>query len=61
VAESGAGHDLLAKQAPSSTFLDMARQDLIAEYDSLSEPANAARIRAETASAGAAPPATSRK
>jgi serine/threonine-protein kinase len=52
VAESGAGHDLLAKQAPSSTFLEMARQDLIAEYDSLSDAANAARIRAEVASAG---------
>ena len=52
VAESGAGHDLLAKQAPSSTFLEMARQDLIAEYDSLSDAANAARIRAEVASTG---------
>jgi len=51
VAESGAGHDLLAKQAPSSTFLEMARQDLIAEYDSLNDGANAARIRAEVASA----------
>jgi serine/threonine-protein kinase len=60
VAESGAGHDLLAKQAPSSTFLDIARQDLIAEYDSLSDPTNAARIRAETASAAAAGPATPR-
>jgi serine/threonine protein kinase/tetratricopeptide (TPR) repeat protein len=52
VAESGAGHDLLAKQAPSSTFLEMARQDLIAEYDSLTDAANAARIRAEVASVG---------
>ena len=49
--ESGAGHDLLAKQAKSSTFLEMARQDLIAEYDSLSDATNAARIRAEVASA----------
>ena len=54
VAESGAGHDLLAKQAPSSTFLDMARQDLIAEYDSLADAANAARIRAETTNAATA-------
>ncbi|HEV8215835.1 MAG TPA: serine/threonine-protein kinase [Gemmatimonadaceae bacterium] len=53
ITESGAGHDLLAKQAKSSTFLDMARQDLIAEYDSLSDGANAARIRAETATAAA--------
>jgi serine/threonine-protein kinase len=52
VAESRAGHDLLTKQAPSSTFLEMARQDLIAEYDSLTDAANAARIRAEVASAG---------
>jgi serine/threonine-protein kinase len=54
VAESAAAHDLLAKQAKSSTFLEMARQDLIAEYDSLSDAANSARIRAEVASAAPA-------
>src|SRR4029078_2955922 len=53
IAESANGPDLLVKQAPSSTFLDMARQDLIAEYVALSDAANAARIRAETASAAA--------
>jgi serine/threonine-protein kinase len=49
IAASGAGHDVLAKQAKSSSFLDIAREDLIAAYDSVSDTANAARIRAETA------------
>ena len=41
-------------QALVARTLEMARQDLIAEYDSLSDAANAARIRAEVASAAPA-------
>ena len=46
--ESLAGYDVLARQAnPSFGFLQNARHDLVAEYDSLKTPDRAARFRAE--------------
>ncbi|HEY9229884.1 MAG TPA: tetratricopeptide repeat-containing protein kinase family protein, partial [Gemmatimonadaceae bacterium] len=57
--ESLAGYEILMKQAnPSIGFLQNARRDLVAEYDSLKQPERAAHFRteldAETAKANAA-------
>ncbi|HEX3866978.1 MAG TPA: serine/threonine-protein kinase [Gemmatimonadaceae bacterium] len=49
-AETDAGYEILKKEAsPSVSFLVNARKDLVVEYDSLKEPALAAKIRAELA------------
>ncbi len=51
-AESRAGYDILSRQAePSVSFLTAARRDLAAAYDALGQPADAARFRAELATA----------
>jgi hypothetical protein len=48
--ESLAGYEILAKQAnPAIGFLQNARRDLVAEYDSLGRPERGARFRAELA------------
>ena len=48
--ESLAGHDIVAKQADASvSYLKAARADLAAAYDSLGQPARAARFRLEPA------------
>jgi serine/threonine-protein kinase len=48
--ETLAGYDIMAKQAnPAVTFLQNARKDLVAEYDSLKQPEKAARFAAELA------------
>jgi serine/threonine-protein kinase len=57
-AESRAGYEIIAKQAgPSNDFLQRARTDLAAAYDSLGDAASAARFRAELASASRPPSA----
>ena len=49
-AESLAGYEILAKQTnPAIGFLQNARKDLVAEYDSLGQPERGARFRAELA------------
>jgi eukaryotic-like serine/threonine-protein kinase len=49
--ETRAGYDLLTGQANSAvSFLQNARKDLVAEYDSLRRPGEAARFKAELAS-----------
>jgi hypothetical protein len=51
-----AGYEVLTKQSsPSTSFVRAARKDLAAEYDALNQPQQAARFRAELASAAAAP------
>jgi len=53
--ETRAGYDILIKHAnPAVSFLRAARTDLIAAYDSLGRPGEAARFRAELADSGAA-------
>ena len=48
--ESRAGYEILLKQStPSATWLQFARGDLAAEYDSLGRAADAAKIRADSA------------
>ena len=48
--ETQMGYDILVKQtSPGLTFLKGARKDLIAEWDTLGKPENAARYRAELA------------
>ena len=48
--ESLAGYEILAKQAnPAIGFLQNARKDLVAAYDTLGQPERAARFRAELA------------
>lgn len=50
VKETRAGYEIVVKQSdPAISFLRAARQDLIAEYDALAQPALAARFRAELA------------
>jgi tetratricopeptide (TPR) repeat protein len=50
VVESRAGYAIVRRQAsPGVSFLQAARKDLVAAYDSLGEPAKAARFRAELA------------
>jgi serine/threonine protein kinase/tetratricopeptide (TPR) repeat protein len=57
--ETLAGYEILTKQSsPSTSFIHAARKDLAAEYDALNQPQQAARFRAELASAAA--PSTSR-
>jgi len=59
--ESLAGYQNLTKQAnPGTSYLRAARRDLAAEYDALNQPAQAARFRAELASAEQ-PATTARK
>jgi eukaryotic-like serine/threonine-protein kinase len=56
VPETMAGYEVLTKQSsPSTSFVRAARKDLAAEYDALNQPQQAARFRAELASAAAAP------
>jgi eukaryotic-like serine/threonine-protein kinase len=56
VPETMAGYEVLTKQSsPSTSFIHAARKDLAAEYDALNQPQQAARFRAELASAAAAP------
>jgi serine/threonine-protein kinase len=48
--QSRAGYEIVAKQTtPSVSWLRAARRDLVAEYDQLGRPADAARFRAELA------------
>jgi serine/threonine-protein kinase len=48
--ESLAGYEILSRQAsPSVSYLRAARKDLVAEYESLKQPQEAARFRAELA------------
>ncbi len=50
--ESLTGYENLTKQAnPGTSYLHAARKDLAAEYDALKQPVQAARFRAELASA----------
>src|SRR5204862_256343 len=50
--ETLAGYDIMVKQAnPAVTFIQRARKDLVAEYDSLKQPEKAARFVAELADA----------
>jgi serine/threonine-protein kinase len=54
--ETQAGYDVLVKQtSPSLSFLKGARKDLVAEFDTLGQPAMAAKYRAELATAEKAP------
>jgi eukaryotic-like serine/threonine-protein kinase len=51
-AETLAGYETLIKQASESTsFLHAARKDLVAEYEALKQPEQAAKFRAELAAA----------
>ncbi|MBK7922294.1 MAG: tetratricopeptide repeat protein [Gemmatimonadetes bacterium] len=55
--ETRAGYDILVRQTdPATSFLRAARKDLAAAFDSLGEPAQAARFHAELADT--IPPAT---
>jgi serine/threonine-protein kinase len=46
--ETLAGYEIMVKQAnPAVTFVQNARKDLVAEYDSLKQPDKAARFVAE--------------
>jgi len=48
--ETLAGYEIMVKQAnPAVTFIQNARKDLVAEYDSLKQPEKAARYAAELA------------
>ena len=48
--ETLAGYGIMVKQAnPAVTFLQNARKDLVAEYDSLKQPEKATRFVAELA------------
>ncbi len=48
--ESGAGYNILMKQAnPGSSYVHAARKDLVADYDALKQPDKGARFRAELA------------
>ena len=50
--ESLAGYEIVAKQTnPAIGFLQNARKDLVAAYDTLGQPERAARFRAELAAA----------
>jgi len=52
--ESSAGYEIVAKQtSPSIGWLQNARRDLVAEYDSLGTPDKGARYRAELADSAA--------
>jgi serine/threonine-protein kinase len=49
-AETLAGYNVLQKQtSPSTSYLHGARKDLVAEYEALNQPDNAAKFRAELA------------
>ncbi|MEO8199673.1 MAG: serine/threonine-protein kinase [Gemmatimonadota bacterium] len=53
--ESLAGYDILHKQGePPATWMERARRDLVAEYDSLGQPEQSSRFRAELADSSAA-------
>ena len=50
--ETHAGYEILTKQTtPSAAWLQNARTDLVAEYDALKQPEQAAKVRAELAEA----------
>ena len=54
--ETRAGYDILIKQtAPATSFLQAARKDLVADYDSMGHPEEAARFREELAKAAGSP------
>ena len=56
--ETLAGYDILSKQAnPAVSFLQNARKDLIAEYDSLKQPERAQRFRLESVEPASKSPA----
>ena len=62
VIETRAGYDILIKQtSPSNSYLRAARNDLVADYDALKQPDQAARFRAELAAASKPPAATDKK
>jgi hypothetical protein len=51
--ETLAGYEILMKQAPPSvTWVQRTASDLAAEYDSLGRPAEAAKVRADSAALG---------
>ncbi len=51
--ESLGGYSILVKQtSPTVSWLQIARQDLVAEYDALKQPQKAAKFRAELAAVG---------
>jgi serine/threonine-protein kinase len=55
--ETRAGYDILIKQtAPATSFLQAARKDLAADYDSLGRPEEAARFRSELSDATSTAP-----
>jgi eukaryotic-like serine/threonine-protein kinase len=50
--ESRAGYDILIRQtSPSNSYLRAARNDLVAEYDALKQPDQAAKFRSELTAA----------
>jgi serine/threonine-protein kinase len=52
--ETRAGYEVLIKQtSPSNSYIRAARKDLIADYDALNQPEQAAKFRAELAAAEA--------
>jgi eukaryotic-like serine/threonine-protein kinase len=52
-AESRAGYEILTRQtSPSVTWLNSAREDLVAEYGALNQPQKAAQFRVELAKTG---------
>jgi serine/threonine-protein kinase len=54
--ETLAGYQILSKQTnPAISYLRAARKDLIAEYDAMNQPQQAAKFRAELAEASAPP------
>ena len=54
--ETRAGYDILIKQtAPATSFLQAARKDLVADYDAMGHPEEAARFREELAKAAGSP------
>ncbi|HUI41948.1 MAG TPA: serine/threonine-protein kinase [Terriglobia bacterium] len=55
--ESRAGYDILVKQAsPSVSWLQIARADLVSDYEALHQPEQAARFRAQSTAAAADAP-----
>jgi tetratricopeptide (TPR) repeat protein len=60
--ETLAGYETLIRlTSPSTSFLRAARKDLVAEYDALKQPEQAAKFRAEVAATEAKPPEVANK
>jgi serine/threonine-protein kinase len=60
--ETLAGYEILIKQtSPATSFVHAARKDLVADYDALKQPEQAARFRAELAAADAKSAVTAKK